>query len=102
MDAGRKGESELSSFDEDEEEKMIGISKTNTGVPKIRKKRRVRRKKKKEVEEYMGMLQVVSLIMFMCGSLGLISISALRFTAVESQSIHEAILNFYFLFLGIC
>ena len=40
--------------------------------------------------------------MFMCGSLGLISISALRFTAVETQSVHEAILNFYFLFLGVC
>ena len=40
--------------------------------------------------------------MFMAGALGLISISALRFTTVETQSIHDAILNFYFLFLGVC
>ena len=52
---------------------------------KRRKKKRVKGKKKnKKMKEYKQLLETVSLIMFMCGALGLISISALRFTVVET------------------
>ena len=37
----------------------------------------------------------------MGGSIGLIVIAALRFTIVNQQSVHEAILNFYYLFFGV-
>lgn len=39
--------------------------------------------------------------MFLGGSIGLIVIAALRFTAVDMTSIHAAIMNFYFLFFGL-
>lgn len=39
--------------------------------------------------------------MFLGGSIGLIVIAALRFTAVEMTSIRAAIMNFYFLFFGL-
>ena len=92
--------------EEDEESGMIDAATSDGGgdsfVKKLKKKRKKKQSKKKKAEEYINILQIVSLIMFMAGALGLISISALRFTTVETQSIHDAILNFYFLFLGIC
>ena len=39
--------------------------------------------------------------MFLASSILLISVAALRFTVVEMQSMHETIMNFYFLFFGI-
>ena len=78
-DVNKKEEVEdNSSTDVDEEEQMI---KGNLENIKKRKKKWGKGKKTKE-QEYMNLLQVVSLIMFMCGALGLISISALRFMAV--------------------
>ena len=91
--------------EEDEESGMIDAATSDGGtdfVKKLKKRRKKKQSKKKKAEEYINILQIVSLIMFMAGALGLISISALRFTTVETQSIHDAILNFYFLFLGIC
>ncbi len=39
--------------------------------------------------------------MFFGGALGLVIVAALRFTVVLTESIHDAILNFYYLFFGI-
>jgi len=38
---------------------------------------------------------------FLVSSILLIAVAALRFTVIEVQSTHEAILNFYFLFFGV-
>mmetsp|Transcript_42570 Transcript_42570/g.57876 ORF Transcript_42570/g.57876 Transcript_42570/m.57876 type:complete len:86 (-) Transcript_42570:340-597(-) len=43
----------------------------------------------------------MSRLMLLAGSVGLITISALRFSTVHTQSIHQAILNFFFLAFGI-
>jgi len=34
-------------------------------------------------------------------SIILLSVSAIRFTLVDMQSVHEAIMNFYFMFFGV-
>jgi hypothetical protein len=39
--------------------------------------------------------------MFLGGAVGLIIIAALRFTAVDTPSVHNAIMNFYYLFFGV-
>ena len=39
--------------------------------------------------------------MFLASAILLVSVAALRFTVVEVQSAHEAIMNFYFLFFGV-
>lgn len=92
--------------EEDEESGMIDAATSDGGTDFVKKLKKRRKKKQgkeiKKSEEYINILQIVSLIMFMAGALGLISISALRFTTVETQGVHDAILNFYFLFLGIC
>ncbi len=46
-------------------------------------------------------LLYVTKFMFIGGALGLVLISFLRFTAVDTPTVHEAILNFYYLFFGI-
>jgi len=46
-------------------------------------------------------LLYVTKFMFIGGALGLLLISFLRFTAVDTPTVHEAILNFYYLFFGI-
>ena len=73
-----------SSFDEkDENDQLTGKQPQDTLeqiVPVKRKKRQ--RKEVDKTKEYMGMLHLVSSFLFLAGSLGLISISALRFTAV--------------------
>ena len=46
-------------------------------------------------------LLYVSKFMFIGGALGLIMIAFLRFTAVDSPTVHEAILNLYYLFFGV-
>ena len=38
---------------------------------------------------------------FLASAILLIAVAALRFTVVEVQSVHEGILDFYFLFFGI-
>ena len=104
--APEKREDVGDSLDEDDEESgMIDAATSDGGtdfVKKLKKRRKKKSGKKKKTEEYINILQIVSLIMFMAGALGLISISALRFTTVETQGVHDAILNFYFLFLGVC
>ena len=39
--------------------------------------------------------------MFIFGGISMIIISSLRFTLVQTLSVHEAIIDFYYLFLGI-
>ena len=39
--------------------------------------------------------------MLLAGALGLIVISALRFTIIASQSVHEAIFTVYYLMFGV-
>jgi hypothetical protein len=39
--------------------------------------------------------------MFLGGAIGLIIIAILRFTAVNTPTIHEAIINFYYFFFGL-
>jgi hypothetical protein len=46
-------------------------------------------------------LLYVTKFMFIGGALGLVLIAFLRFTAVDSPSVHEAILNLYYLFFGV-
>eukprot|EP00347_Sterkiella_histriomuscorum_P012644 403367780 len=46
-------------------------------------------------------LQYVTKCLFFGGAVGLVVIAALRFTAVEGQSIHSAIMNCYYLFFGV-
>ena len=43
----------------------------------------------------------VSKAMFLGGAVGLIVISALRFTTVSTASVKDAILNLYYLFFGV-
>jgi len=40
-------------------------------------------------------------LLFLASSVLLISVAALRFTVVNMQSVHEAIINFYFMFFGV-
>ena len=42
-----------------------------------------------------------SQFMFIFGGISMIIISSLRFTLVQTLSVHEAIIDFYYLFLGI-
>jgi hypothetical protein len=39
--------------------------------------------------------------MFIGGALGIIAIAFLRFTAVDTQTIQEALINLYYLFFGV-
>jgi hypothetical protein len=39
--------------------------------------------------------------MFFGGSLGLVALSILRFTAVDHETIHEVLMNVYYCFLGV-
>ena len=93
-----------SSLDEKDEEDQLTIKppqSTTSQTEQIKRKRK-HLKGKNKAKEYIDIFHVVSTVLFFAGSLGLISISAIRFTVVETQTIHEAILNCYFLFLGIC
>ena len=42
-----------------------------------------------------------SKFLFMCGAVGMILISALRFTIINQESVHDTIVDLYFLFLGL-
>ena len=39
--------------------------------------------------------------MFFAGAFGMIFIGIVRFTTIESKSVHDVILNLYFLVLGV-
>ena len=39
--------------------------------------------------------------MYLASAILLVSVAALRFTVIELQSAHDAIMNFYFLFFGV-
>ena len=58
-------------------------------------------KKAKKMKKYKSTFQHVIKIAFLASAISLIAVAALRFTVIEVQSTHEAILNFYFLFFGI-
>ena len=49
----------------------------------------------------MGPLKKISRVMFLVGALALIAVSCMRFTMVRVQTVHQAILNVYYLFLGV-
>ena len=43
----------------------------------------------------------MSKFLFICGAVGMVIISALRFTVVDLESVHQCIIDAYFLFLGL-
>jgi hypothetical protein len=45
-------------------------------------------------------LLYISRLMFLGGAFGLLAIGVLRLTAVDTTTVHEAILNLYYLFFG--
>ncbi len=52
-------------------------------------------------EKKQNKLYFFSKFLFICGAIGMVIISALRFTLVHSSTVHDTIVNAYFLFLGI-
>lgn len=46
-------------------------------------------------------LQTITKALFLFGSLGLIVVAALRFTLVDSESVHEIIINCFYLLFGL-
>ncbi len=53
------------------------------------------------MKKYKSTFQTVTKVAFLVCSILLIAVAALRFTVIQLQSVHEAILNFYFLFFGV-
>lgn len=54
-----------------------------------------------KLKGYRFTLKRVSKLMFFVSAVFLIAVAALRFTVVGSQSVHDAIMNFYYLFFGV-
>lgn len=76
-------------------------------VRKFRTDKHIRRRNKKNRGEKASRSQmikrnlaIVSSSLFMAGAIGMIVVGAIRFSEMEAQSVHDVILNFYFLFLG--
>ena len=61
-------------------------------IGSIRLQRREKRKRR---------LRYVTKSLFFGGSLGLIAITVVRFTTVDTQTVHETILNFYYFFFAL-
>lgn len=59
------------------------------------------KKKAKKVKKIKSTLQQVTKMSFLVSSVLLIAVAAMRFTIVDMQSTHEAIMNCYFFFFGI-
>lgn len=54
-----------------------------------------------KMKRYKSTCERIGKLLFLTSAVLLISVSALRFTVVDMQSMHEAIMNFYFLFFGV-
>lgn len=54
-----------------------------------------------KMKRYKTTCERIGKLLFLTSAVLLISVSALRFTVVDMQSMHEAIMNFYFLFFGV-
>ena len=70
-------------------------------VPHVRKPVVKKKKPSMEAQQNKRTLIFVSKLLFLVGSLGLICVSALRFTIVDSETIHDVLMNFYYLFFGV-
>ncbi|CDW89987.1 UNKNOWN [Stylonychia lemnae] len=79
----------------DPQEPVYFYKNTYGGTLPIGSMRLLKREKRKR------RLQYLTKSLFFGGSIGLIIISALRFTAVQEQTVHEAIMDFYYLFFGV-
>ena len=55
----------------------------------------------KKTKNYRATFTMVVKKAFLASSIMLIAVSALRFMVMEQQTMHEIIMNFYFLFFGI-
>lgn len=61
-----------------------------------------RHKKSRNPKSYIKRnLALISSALFLSGAIGMIVVGAIRFSDMEAQSVHDVILNFYFLFLGL-
>ena len=59
-------------------------------------------KKKRSKSNYVKRnLQMISSALFISGAVGMIIVGAIRFSEMDQQTVHDVILNFYFLFLGV-
>ena len=97
MKANGHGDEETAdglSGDEDEEISAINIKSK-------RKSKKTKKPKKSKKEKVKSTFQVLTKLGFMGSSILLIAVAALRFTVIEVQSVHDAIMNFYFLLFGV-
>lgn len=94
---------QLDSYSTDEEVVGNGIasSMAHGDAKKKRKMNKLKKKEAKKIKRYKSTFQQIVKVTFLGSSILLISVAALRFTIVDLQSVHEAIMNFYFLFFGI-
>ena len=58
-------------------------------------------KKLKKREKRRRRLLYASKFLFLGGAVGLIVLSALRFTSVNTPTVHGAIMNIYYIFFGL-
>ena len=72
-----------------EKEKRYG-GKLPIGSKKLKKREKRRRR-----------LLYASKFLFLGGAIGLVVISALRFTSVNTPTVHSAIMNIYYMFFGL-
>ena len=73
---------------------------TSTG----NKRKKNKRKKESDADKkkrYTHTCAYVGKLLFLASSIILVTVGALRFMVIDSQSIHEVIMNFYFLFFGV-
>jgi hypothetical protein len=85
---------DLEDYSTDEEDDTQG-KKTKSGKKKQSKAYKAKMKRYKTTTAY------VSKFLLLAAAILLIAVSALRFTVVDMQNTHEAIMNFYFLFFGV-
>ena len=87
---------------QDEEQNFIEVDKPKFRTVDKDRRRKKREKRKKAQQSYIKQnLKLISSALFISGAIGMIVVGAIRFSELEQQSVHDVILNFYFLFLGI-
>ena len=96
----RAVEDDYSTEDGDEED-APRHSKHYRPDKKIKRKRARKNKKKNKKTHWLPTLIKLTKIFFIVGSVIMISVAALRFSVLELQTVHAAIMNFYFLLLGV-
>ena len=70
-------------------------------VDKIHRKKRESKKKRSKSNYVKRNLQMISSALFISGAVGMIIVGAIRFSEMDQQTVHDVILNFYFLFIGV-